>query len=123
MNEPNNIVAAIGAALLTGLMLMAATSGDEQPVSPALSTPFASVEAAPVEYISPAAAKILFLYPDGVESICLDAGVKPVPEGRTIVACAQGDVIVMPDPCLYRDDNYARLLCHEKAHILGWEHS
>lgn len=123
MNALNNLAAGIGAALWASfLMLMVAASGDERPVSPALSDLFASVEEAPAEYTGPAAAKILFLYPNGVESICLAAGVKPVPEGRTVVGCTQSGVIVMPDPCLYRDDNYARLLCHEKSHVLGWEH-
>ena len=122
MNDPNNIAAAIAAVVAALVALIAATSEDEHPVSPALSAPFATVEAAPVEYIGPAAAKILFLYPEGVESLCLGAGVGPVPPGRTVVACAQDDVIVMPDPCLYRDDSYAKLLCHEKAHILGWAH-
>lgn len=43
---------------------------------------------------------------------------------RRILACtnAKARVMLMPDPCLY-DDGYAKLLCHERAHIAGWEHA
>ena len=39
-------------------------------------------------------------------------------------ACAESPsgVVNIPNPCLYRDDNYARILCHEMGHINGWRH-
>lgn len=40
-----------------------------------------------------------------------------------IEACADPDsrLLVMPDPCKFpADDNYARLMCHEVAHLDGW---
>lgn len=122
MNDTNTIAAAIAAVVATLAALIAAAGEDDQPVSPALVLNLDTVEPAPAQYTGPVAAKILFLYPQGVESLCTSAGVGPVPSGRAVAACSQYDVIVMPDPCLYRDDNYAKLLCHEKAHILGWEH-
>jgi hypothetical protein len=30
--------------------------------------------------------------------------------------------IVMPNPCYYPKDYYARVLCHELGHINGWQH-
>lgn len=39
------------------------------------------------------------------------------------LACSAGTVVVMPDPCFYRGETYADLLCHEMAHALkGWRH-
>lgn len=39
-----------------------------------------------------------------------------------IFACAGvgKNWIIMPDPCLYPDENYARLMCHELGHTKGW---
>ena len=40
-----------------------------------------------------------------------------------IEACSETDVklLIMPDPCRFpANDNYARLLCHETAHLDGW---
>ena len=42
--------------------------------------------------------------------------------GRRIDACATSNLIVIPNPCLYRRDSYADLLCHELQHVNGWEH-
>jgi hypothetical protein len=47
-------------------------------------------------------------------------------DGRPI-ACAPigGDLIIAPNPCDWKSDAWARLMCHEKGHSLGWgaEHS
>ncbi len=39
-----------------------------------------------------------------------------------IVACAgvNNDWIIMPNPCMFPDDPYARVLCHELGHNNGW---
>jgi hypothetical protein len=42
---------------------------------------------------------------------------------EVIEACSdtQNKLLVMPDPCRFpADDNYARLMCHEVAHLDGW---
>jgi hypothetical protein len=43
------------------------------------------------------------------------------PKGRR-VGCASSDRIVMQDPCTYgeRGEYFARILCHELAHQVGW---
>lgn len=52
---------------------------------------------------------------DGVDERC-----GPAPAA----ACANPALqrVVVPNPCLYPDDPYAGLLCHEMAHLKGWEH-
>lgn len=63
-------------------------------------------------------AAIMFTTPDKVDVGC---GNKD-PKHWQIFACSQieGSRVLMPHPCLYTDDNYARLLCHELGHISGW---
>lgn len=43
--------------------------------------------------------------------------------GGPALACAMParQTIVVPNPCLYPRDTYARILCHEKAHLAGWQ--
>lgn len=41
--------------------------------------------------------------------------------GPSVVGCARGVAITMPNPCQWPDDEtYAQLLCHEMAHVNGW---
>lgn len=81
-------------------------------------------ERPPVEYQGPTPpAIILFADPATVDSVCREA-VRLKADPRQILACTNAErrVILMPDPCLY-DDSYAKLLCHERAHIAGWVHA
>ena len=43
------------------------------------------------------------------------------------IACAGvgSDWMIVPNPCDWKSDAWARLMCHEKGHSLGWgaEHS
>lgn len=32
------------------------------------------------------------------------------------------NIILMPNPCNYPNDGYARLFCHELGHVNGWRH-
>lgn len=45
-----------------------------------------------------------------------------LPSEWQIYACAgvNKDWIIMPDPCKYKDESYARLMCHELGHTKGW---
>jgi hypothetical protein len=48
------------------------------------------------------------------------------PRGLVILACefspAKGvPVIVLPNPCKFQNDEYARIVCHEIGHRSGWE--
>jgi hypothetical protein len=71
----------------------------------------------PVRYQGEAAAVVLFL--DDVSIACGKAA-----PGYVILACASGQTIAMPNPCKpeYYGQSYARLMCHEKAHLGadGW---
>lgn len=44
------------------------------------------------------------------------------PTNGFIVACHfyKTDVTILPNPCLYKDEPYARLACHELGHDNGW---
>lgn len=42
-------------------------------------------------------------------------------KGYAFLGCTRrDDVILMPNPCQFPRDDYARILCHEKGHRLGW---
>jgi len=49
------------------------------------------------------------------------------PPGMTVLGCTRhfegGTVIVLGNPCLFADELYARIACHERAHSLGWGRS
>lgn len=38
-----------------------------------------------------------------------------------VEACANDQVMILPDPCLY-PGRYAEIVCHEVGHSLGWVH-
>lgn len=38
------------------------------------------------------------------------------------LACESLGTVYMPNPCEFRGDVYAELLCHESAHVRGWPH-
>ena len=39
------------------------------------------------------------------------------------VACTMGSAIILPDPCEYPQEYYARIVCHENGHRFGgWKH-
>jgi len=85
-------------------------------------------ERPPVQYQGDSVpARILFAPPEVVDAVCRRAGNASSP--YQILACTNvaNSTILMPDPCLY-DDNYARLACHERSHLMrkdgspGWSH-
>ena len=85
------------------------------------------VEVAPPEYWDPPDAPFVQLYADPavVNEVCGLA-----PPGRVILACTNPErrVILMPNPCLYQHEYYAKLACHEQAHLPrsnrpGWTHN
>ena len=57
---------------------------------------------------------VQFENPENVNSLCLMLGV-PYRAG----ACANSQVIIAPNPCLYRGE-YAEMMCHELRHVNGW---
>jgi len=40
---------------------------------------------------------------------------------RNVEACANENVMILPDPCSY-PGRYAEVVCHEIGHSLGWVH-
>jgi hypothetical protein len=42
------------------------------------------------------------------------------PAGMKTDACSIEGRAIMPNPCAYPDESYARMLCHEMAHVNGW---
>lgn len=85
-------------------------------------------ERPPIQYQGDSVpARILFAPPEVVDAVCRRVGASDTP--YQILACTNvaTSTILMPDPCLY-DDGYARLACHERAHLRrangspGWSH-
>lgn len=72
----------------------------------------------PDRFTGNASARVHLVSPGEVVRQCSDAVIDP-----SIEACSFGppNEIYMPNPCAFpRADNYARLLCHEIAHLDGW---
>lgn len=87
-------------------------------------------ERPPVEYQGESVpAVVLFAHPSVVDAVCKEVGGFKDGPGTVILACTnqQASVMLLPDPCLY-EDGYAKLMCHEKAHLRradgspGWSH-
>ena len=122
---PDSSLAAVVGAVFAALLIVAVAEKDETPTSPlnVLETmhPYDIPLPETGRYHRSTLIKVGFLSPEGVESVCRNLGAQ-VPEGMSLVACANSKGIVAPNPCLFPDERYARLLCHEKAHVLGWKH-
>lgn len=89
------------------------------------------VEGAPATNKQDNVGIIVTASPEVVNNVCME-GAPTVPFGSVILACTNTKkrTILMPNPCLYEDvDPYARLLCHEMAHLdqpdgtPGWKHA
>jgi hypothetical protein len=67
------------------------------------------------------AAIVLFTDRAGIDAYC---GVAEPP--NIILACRReltngASVLIMPNPCILGESEfYAKLMCHEKGHALGW---
>ncbi len=42
------------------------------------------------------------------------------PAGMKTDACFTGERMVLPNPCDFPEERYARMLCHELGHVNGW---
>lgn len=88
------------------------------------------VESAPPEFWDPPDAPFALIFgtPEQVDEVC--AGNTPRwLRGYVVLACTRDDrrIVLMPNPCLYQHEYYAKLLCHEQAHLTrrdrpGWKH-
>ena len=117
----------------TVAMLIPAMSGPSASMRPAEfplpSAPSATVvQAAPPEYWGdPGVFNISFGTPATVDARCTGPGLGP--RNYIVLACTRDDRrhVVMPNPCLYQHEYYAKLLCHEQGHLSrpglgGWRH-
>lgn len=86
-------------------------------------------ERPPVEYQGESVpARVIFASPEAVDAVCRGAAGIPHLFGQVLACTNQGNsTVLLPDPCLY-DDGYAKLVCHERAHLRrkdgspGWRH-
>lgn len=116
----------------TAAMLTATMSGPSAYTAtefPLVSAPSPNiVETAPPQYWgSPGAFMLAFGTPAEVDAYC--TGGDPRPRNFIVLACTRDDrrQVVMPNPCLYQHEYYAKLLCHEQGHLsrpglAGWRH-
>lgn len=97
---------------------------------PLVSAPAPSiVDAAPPQYWSPPGAFVMaFGSPAEVDAYCM-RGQPTGPRNFVVLACTHDGrrEVAMPNPCLYQHEYYAKLLCHEQAHLsrpglTGWRH-
>lgn len=74
---------------------------------------------APLKFRGDADIQVKFRSVDEINKIC--TGVNAPLCGYRFYACVKGNVMYLPNPCQYPDDNpYTSLLCHEIAHVNGW---
>lgn len=87
------------------------------------------VETAPPEYWDAPDAPFVVIFgaPEEVDAVC--AGPRHLLRPYVVLACTRDDLdlVIMPNPCLYQHEYYAKLLCHEQAHLTrrdrkGWRH-
>lgn len=88
--------------------------------------PASAVDGAPPQYWSPPNRPVAMLFgsPREVNDAC---GRTP---GYITLACTMDGrvpISLMPNPCLYQHEYYAKLLCHELGHVsrpglTGWRH-
>jgi len=50
-----------------------------------------------------------------------ECGTPPI--GYQFEACVRDQRVHMPNPCNYPHEEFARLMCHENAHLFGWPSS
>lgn len=82
------------------------------------------IPSAPPEYQGDNIAVVGFFHPRQIDGICRAGG--PY-DGRIIYGCTEileegRAIIVLPNPCFYQHESYARLTCHELGHVNGWRH-
>ena len=80
----------------------------------ALLVPLAEITLPPERYRSDTTSTITFAKPELVQELCGKRGVDE------LVACFEPPVIIVPNPCDYPDESYARIVCHEIGHANGW---
>lgn len=78
----------------------------------------AFAQRAPRAYRGPVQITVQFTSAQNVESLC---GMITNGRLRNVEACANENVMILPDPCAY-PGRYAEVVCHEIGHARGWVH-
>ena len=78
----------------------------------------AFAQRAPQAYRGPVQITVQFTSPENVEGLC---GMMTNGRLRNVEACANEQVMILPDPCGY-PGRYAEVVCHEIGHANGWAH-
>ncbi len=94
------------------------------PASPNKGETKCGVEGAPPEFHTGTHGGIIFADPPVVHQVCT-SNMPPLDKNIIVLACTNpaNRVMLLPNPCLYAEvDPYARLMCHEMAHLNGWKH-
>lgn len=77
----------------------------------------------PVEYREDQKSTIVFIQNNDIRNeLCYEmVGISP-PPGLMYKGCASPflNLMVVPNPCAYKEESYARHVCHELGHINGW---
>jgi hypothetical protein len=72
------------------------------------------VQEPPPQFRGDVTARIEFVAPERVSLRCMERGVPYLAN-----ACTGQGLMTMPNPCGF-SDAYAKIACHEMAHINGW---
>jgi hypothetical protein len=72
------------------------------------------VQPPPAQFRGDVATRIEFVAPERVSLRCIERGVPFLAN-----ACTGQGLMTMPNPCGF-SDAYAKIACHEMAHINGW---
>lgn len=80
----------------------------------ALLVPLAEYTLPPEIYRQDSTVTITFAKPALVQELC---GLRSV---KDLVGCATEKTMIVPNPCAYPEQSYARTLCHESGHLQGW---
>lgn len=74
------------------------------------------VQTPPRQFQSDTTARVEFLSADRIIPRCIERGAVILAN-----ACADHTLITITNPCAYPGESYAARLCHEMAHINGWD--
>lgn len=74
------------------------------------------VQTPPARFQSDTIASVEFIAAERIIPRCIE-------RGATVLAnaCADRNLITITNPCAYQHESYAKRLCHEMAHVNGWD--
>ena len=111
-----NILAGVGVVMLVAFVILASPALGADPAVLAPNSTLNTDVWPPVRFQGDTAVRAMFVHPRLINDLCGTA-----PAGFVTEACSQGNIVILPNPCLAdRTDEYARLVCHEIAHTNLW---